>query len=421
MEGCGRRIRFGAFFLSCSALLFLCTASLQQIQAQNSDPAEQNPPAAPPSSPTAEPSPAQQSPPPAAGDSNQAAPLPAAVDGSKDSVPTNLPDAGKVAPLAPVDPAIAPNAPRMSRETHYEIIRDFETQLVYARTAFPMGTKGLSLKDGATLPNGPELQQLLALSGPAIRPGDPARISFVQIKDNHIHLELNGGPIRRKKWYEHLEVGGANGAQVPISANQTTENVHGTFLDVYFDKYVPEMTPQQLRDLLMPALDFNARNKEQAYLDTLPPKVKEAIKAHYVLIGMNSEMVLHAKGKPPKKVREKDGETLYEEWIYGEPPQDVDFVRIVDDEVVRVETMKVGGEKIVRTEKEVILPRPDHDTEAKKEEDRSPSAPSLRRPGEDPENVPKPASSPLPVPPMPPPDVPQPQGPNEAIPSIASR
>jgi hypothetical protein len=106
---------------------------------------------------------------------------------------------------------------------------------------------------------------------------------------------------------------------------------------------------------MFPVLDFNARNKEQAYLDTVPPKVKEAIQAHHVLVGMNQEMVLHAKGKPPKKVRERAGETQYEEWIYGEAPADVDFVRFVGDEVVRVETMKVNGEKIVRTEKEVIL------------------------------------------------------------------
>ena len=30
----------------------------------------------------------------------------------------------------------------MSKETRYQIIRDFETQLVYSRTAFPMGNKG---------------------------------------------------------------------------------------------------------------------------------------------------------------------------------------------------------------------------------------------------------------------------------------
>ncbi len=165
-------------------------------------------------------------------------------------------------------------------------------------------------------------------------------------------------------------------------------------------------------------LDFNARNKEQAYLDTVPPKAKAAILAHHVLVGMNQEMVLHAKGKPPKKVRERDGETEYEEWIYGEPPADVDFVRIVGDEVVRVETMKVDGEKIVRTEKEIILEPSDKDKEAKKEPvERPANAPTMRRPGEDSQDVPKPANgaSPMP-PPMAPPDPPQtPNGPGEIV------
>ena len=89
----------------------------------------------------------------------------------------------------------------------------------------------------------------------------------------------------------------------------------------------------------------------------------------------------------------------------------MDFVRIVGDEVVRVETMKVGGQKIVRTEKEVILEKPDKDTEAKKEEqDRPANAPSLRRPGEDSEDVPKPADGVNPMPPPAPPDMPGPPG-----------
>jgi len=169
--------------------------------------------------------------------------------------------------------------------------------------------------------------------------------------------------------------------------------------------------------LLYPVLDFNAKNKEQAYLDTVPPKVKEAIQAHRVLVGMNQEMVLHAKGKPPKKVRERDGETMYEEWIYGESPADVDFVRFVGDEVVRVETMKVDGQKIVRTEKEVILEHPDRDKEAKKEPvERPENPPTLRRPGEDERDVPKPAEGTAPPLPIPPPDLPQPpSGPGEWV------
>jgi hypothetical protein len=320
---------------------------------------------------------------------------------------------------APESPTIPANAPHMSKQTRFEIIRDFETQLVYSRAEFPMGSKGLKLKGGIPTPNGQELQQLITLWGPSIKPGDPAHISFVRIKDNCIHFDLNGGPVHRKKWYQHIEVGGANGASVPLSRDQSTDNPHGSYLDVYFDKYVPEMSPAQLRALLYPVLDFNARNKEEAYLDTVPPKVKEAIKAHRVLVGMNTEMVVHAKGKAPKKVREKDGDTEYEEWIYGEAPADVDFVRIVGDEVVRIETMKVGGEKIVRTEKEVILAKPDQEAEAKKEEqDRPANAPSLRRPGEDSENVPKPVDGVSPLPPATPPDMPSPPhdpGPGEMV------
>jgi hypothetical protein len=315
-------------------------------------------------------------------------------------------------PQDPTPPPVSSSAARIEKQTRYKVIHDFEMQLVYARTAFPMGSKGLALKDGIVTPHGIELQQLLNLWGPAVKAGDPARISLVQIKSDHIHFEINGGPVLRKKWYQRIEVAGANG---PVTQTDTAQdNPHGSYVDLYFDKYVPEMTGPQLRVLLGPVLDFHARSKEQAYLDTVPPKVKEAIQSHRVLVGMNQEMVLHAKGKPPRKVRERDGETQYEEWIYGEAPEDVDFVRFVGDEVVRVEIMRVNGEKIVRTQREVILQPAETDKEAKKEpEERPVNAPSLRRPGEDSQDVPQPAGGATPLPPAPPPDLPQPNGPGE--------
>ena len=329
--------------------------------------------------------------------------------GSPSAQPSAVPaQSGPSQPGTAASNPIPANAPHMSKQTRFEIIRDFETQLVYARAAFPMGTKGLKLKDGVITPDGEELRQALAVYGPAVKAGDPAHISYVRIKDDHIHFEINGGPVHRKKWYQHIEIAGSNAGMTPGGGNDPQANPHGSFLDVYFDRYVPELTAQQMRDLLFPVLDFNAKNKEQAYLDTVPPNVKEAILEHHVLVGMNQEMVIHAKGKPPKKVRERDGETEYEEWIYGDPPADVDFVRLVGDEVVRVETMKVGGQKVVRTEKEVILEKPEN-KEAKQEE-RPANAPSLRRPGEDSDDVAKPANGAAPMPPVPPPDLPQPSG-----------
>jgi hypothetical protein len=272
--------------------------------------------------------------------------------------------------------------PPMSKQTRMDLVRAFNSELVYIRSPFPMGKKGLTLRDGKVSPSGAELDQMIAMWGPAVKPGDQARISDIVIKDRMIHFEINGGPQRRQKWYQHITIVGAS-SEVPLAPSDSQANPRGSYVDLVFDHYVPDLGPKQLKDLLRPVFDFDAKSAVDAYLETVPPKVKDAIKNHHVLVGMNHEMVMFAKGRPPKKEREKDGETEYEEWIYGEPPQDVDFVRFVGDQVVRVETMKVGGQKMVRTEKEVDLaPQP---TLAKAPDTggtRPANAPSLRRPGE---------------------------------------
>jgi hypothetical protein len=276
--------------------------------------------------------------------------------------------------------------PQISKRTRMDLIHGFNAELVYVRSPFPMGKRGLVLKNGKLSPGGEELQRMLAFSGPAAKPGDQARISQIVIKDDRIRFEINGGPVKKQKWYQRISVGG-NGGTTSIAPSDPNANPRGSYVDLVFDHYVPELNPQQLKDLLRPVFDFNAKSAVEAYLETVPPQVKDAIKNHRVLVGMNREMVIYAKGRPPKKVREKDGETDYEEWIYGEPPQDVDFVRLVGDEVVRVESINVSGEKIIRTEKEVNLEQP---TLAKEQELQAHpiSPPTLRRPGEDPTPVP---------------------------------
>ena len=268
--------------------------------------------------------------------------------------------------------------PRISKETREEIVHAFNEELVYIRANFPMGKTGLKLKNGAVTPSGPDLQHLMALWGPAAKPGDRARISDVVIKEDHIRFEINGGPVKKQKWYKRIQVSG--GSSVPISPSDASANARGSFVDLYFDKYVPEMTGPELKQLLRPVFDFDAKSALDAYLETVSPQVKDAIKNHQVLVGMNHEMVIYAKGRPPKKVRERADEVEYEEWIFGTPPQDVDFVRFVADEVVRVETMKVDGQKIVRVDKEIDLGAP---TVARKQEERPANAPTLRRPGEE--------------------------------------
>ncbi len=308
--------------------------------------------------------------------------------------------------------------PRISKQTREEIIHAFSDELIYIRAHFPMGKTGLALKNGTVTPSGQELKQLIALWGPAAKPGDRARISQIVIKDDHIHFEINGGPVKRQKWYQHISISGS-ASSTPIAPSDASANARGSFVDLYFNKYVPEITGPELKLLLRPVFDFDAKSAVDAYLETVTPQVKDAIKNHHVLVGMNHDMVIYAKGRPPKKLREHADEVEYEEWIYGEPPQDVDFVRFVGDEVVRVETMKVDGQKIVRVEKELDLGA---ETVAKKQEVRPGSAPTLRRPGEEmPDSNPENPSTSPPIPPPQPPSGPDSgPGPNWSLPSVAS-
>lgn len=283
----------------------------------------------------------------------------------------------------------------MTPQTRITVIRGLNAEMVFVRRPFPLGQRGLTIKDGKVSPSEEEVQRMIAGYGPAVKPGDRAHITGIKFKgSNVIVFEINGGPIKKKKWYEHITIGGAGGGMTPTDPTADDRaNARGTFVALAFDKYVPDLTVEQIKDMLKPVFDFSAKSVEEAYIDSLPPKVKEAITKHQVLVGMNREMVTYALGRPPKKHREKEGDTEYEEWIYGEPPKDVQFVRFVGDEVVRLEIMTVSGQKVIRTEREVS-PQP---TVAKQQVEpveltNNPGkAPTLRRAGE-----PVPAAEPLP-------------------------
>jgi len=288
-------------------------------------------------------------------------------------------------------PAAMPTVPMttapMTKETRFNVIRSLNAELAYVRTAFPMGEKGLRLKDGVISPSGEALQSMLAAFGPSVKPGDQVRISSVVIHDKSIVFEINGGPRKKTKWYQRISIAGAGG-EVPVAPSDQDANARGSYVELQFDHRVPDLSPAELKTLLRPVFDFDAKSAIESYLETVPPKVKEAIQKHEVLVGMNREMVTYSKGRAEKKIREKDGDIEYEEWIYGEPPKDVEFVRLVGDEVVQMKTMKIDGEKIIRTKKEVDIGPSKESVAAAARPSEKPSdapthRPTLKRPGED--------------------------------------
>jgi hypothetical protein len=274
---------------------------------------------------------------------------------------------------------------KMTGQTRLLVIRSLQSERVFARILFPQGDKGIKIKNGVVSPSDAVIAQQVADFGPAARPGDRCVITDVQIKDKEIILEINGGPKKHQKWYQHIQVaGGGGGTSIPGGPSPQSLDAHGSVVTLEFDKYVPELTGDQVRDMLSPIFDFKALTPAEAFQKTLSPKVQEAIKNHQVLVGMDKEMVTYAKGRPPRRIRDKDEQGQeYEEWIYGSPPEEVDFVRFKGNEVARLEVMTVDGQKVVRTEKEVDLPSKETELAEQKPVPKPQNAPSLRRPGEE--------------------------------------
>ncbi len=320
--------------------------------------------------------------------------------------------------VSPAPSIVDPNAPKISSRTRLEIIRSLQAERVYSRVLFPQGKQGLAIKNGVVSPNQMGVAQMVAENGPAARPGDRCVITTVDVREKEIIFEINGGPRKGPKWYQRIEVGGPmGGGQVPGTPTPQSLDAHGSIVKLEFDKYVPEMTGEQVRALLDLVFDFKALTTAEAYEKTLPPKVKEAIKNHQVLVGMDKEMVVYAKGRAPQKIRDKDDKGQdYEEWIYGTPPEEVDFVRFKGNEVARLEIMTVDGQKIVRTDKEVDLKSAESEIADAKPKPKPANAPTLMRPGEQaqypsttdpdqqtttigPQKQPQPVSVPPPAPP----------------------
>lgn len=244
---------------------------------------------------------------------------------------------------------------KLDENTRVLLIQSLDAEFVHTRRYFPLGDKSIVISpQGQVSPGDAVLFQQMQAHGIAAKVGDKVQITNVIFHDRAIAVQINGGPKKHGKWYDHVSIGigGDGGAVSPTNPNDNQAT--GAEFRVQFDKEIPEMTGDELRQLLSPVLDFSLKSAAQVYAETLPPKIRDAIKSHEVLVGMNRDMVVMAKDRPPQKVREKDDKGReYEEWIYGEAPQDVIFVRFIGDEVTQVKTAKVGGEISVKTEKEV--------------------------------------------------------------------
>ncbi len=237
----------------------------------------------------------------------------------------------------------------LDAKARLDLMRTLQADQGFAMRPFPRGHKGLVLvANGKLEPAGEAYVNMVTAEGLSAKPGDRLVITDIKIDHSKIVFDLNGGPDPKHRFLRHIQLG-TGPMMNPVIQDDGREPV-GARLTLFFQSHVPELTGADVKALLAPLISFDMKTPIQAFTDTLPAKLKDAILSHQVLVGMSTDMVLFAKGQPDSKSREMDGQMPFEEWIYGKPPKEVDFVRVNGNRVIRVEVAKMGEKPVIFTD-----------------------------------------------------------------------
>ncbi len=281
-----------------------------------------------------------------------------------------------------------PSSP-MNELGRRELIRDLQAEQGFAHRALPVGNTVTLMANGRMTPAGEAYKQILYKKGQCAAPGDRVAITAISFNKDRIVLDVNGGPYLKHRFLRHIELN-----DVPMVAD-TGEQVTGFRIALVFEGGIPDVSAPEVKALLDPIIDFGAKTAGEAYASTMPAFLKSAIEHHDILVGMNRRMVLASAGAPASKVRELapgSDNKHYEEWIYGQVPQTVRFIRIENDRVTQVRTAALGQPIAIKTDNELdgyLDPLDRHeiamgDGAVGHDEDARPAGapPTLRKPGD---------------------------------------
>lgn len=277
---------------------------------------------------------------------------------------------------------------KLTERGRRELIRNLEAEQGFAHRALPVSA-GITLQANGQLTPGPaEYRKLIYQKGQSAAPGDRVVVTALEFKGDRIIIDFNGGPYAKHRFLRHIQIN-----DNPVTPD-TGEVATGSRITLVFEGGIPEISSPEVKALLEPLIDFGVKTSEQAYADTLPPALKDAIAAHEVLVGMNHRMVLAALGAPENKMREQQSGdpngARYEEWIYGHVPQTIRFVRFVGDKVTMVEIAALGKPIEIHNTNEMgdFDPTPTREVamgdkdQKGAEEGKQAAPPTLRLPGE---------------------------------------
>jgi hypothetical protein len=239
-------------------------------------------------------------------------------------------------------PGLLPAGNKLTWEDRVELTRGLTAEYATVKALLPRSHKPLEF-DASSGYDKKQWTQIGRESGPAARTGDLVQITKVDIDEDKLVLQINGGYNGGKKWYQkgHLEVG-MGGATAPVGNTNDSNAPGGTSIAILFHKPLEPIKASEIKKMLAPVLDFEKHSVTQLYSESLPPETQKAIKERRVLVGMDHEQVRMTLGQPEHKSREtKDGLEV-EDWVYGIPPGKITFVTFSGDKVIKVKDSYAG-------------------------------------------------------------------------------
>jgi hypothetical protein len=220
-------------------------------------------------------------------------------------------------------------------ESRVSIIRTLGSEFVSLKVPLPINKTGLVVNSNGDF-DWKKNEDESARAGQFIAPGITVQVTGIAINEDRIVFEVNGGGKKKKKRFlERVQVGAGGGTR-PIANPTVQAPPEWSYVTIKFEKVVPNLTPDQVKEILSSVLDFSKKSATKTFIESVPDEFKEAVKSKQAAVGMDKELVLATLGRPLKRIREKKDDVQTEDWIYGERPQKVTFVTFLDGKVISV-------------------------------------------------------------------------------------
>ena len=241
-------------------------------------------------------------------------------------------------------PAVCVAGNKLTFDDRVELTRGLMAEYGVLKAALPHSRSALAF-DAAGGIDRNQWAKAAQEDGLAAKAGSTVQVTKVDIGEDRIVLQIDGGYNGGRKWYRNATIGGGTSSipnQTPIGDGVGDNAPFGTSIAILFHKPLEPMKAADIKKMLAPVLEFDPHSVTEIYAETLSPEVQAAVKSGHALVGMNREQVTLALGRPAHKERQTDNGVELEYWTYGEAPGKFTFVTFKGDKAIAVKEEYAG-------------------------------------------------------------------------------